>query len=209
MEEPKMNKTYGYIRVSTREQNEERQIIAMREFGVEDNCMVIDKQSGKDFNRPGYKRLMKKLKPEDTLVIKSIDRLGRNYDEILEQWRYITKEKQAHIVVLDMPLLDTRNGRDLTGTLIADIVLQLLSYVAQTEREFIKQRQREGIEAARANGVHLGRYAMARPENYEDVKSAWQNGELSLRRAAEQLGVSHSTFQRWVQSEQMQTTEAM
>ncbi len=204
-----MNKTYGYIRVSTREQNEERQIIAMREFGVEDNCMVIDKQSGKDFNRPGYKRLIKKLKPEDTLVIKSIDRLGRNYEEILEQWRYITKEKQAHIVVLDMPLLDTRNGRNLTGTLIADIVLQLLSYVAQTEREFIKQRQREGIEAARANGVHLGRYSFERPDNYNDVKSAWMNGELSLRRAAEQLGVSHSTFKRWVQSEQAQTVEAM
>ncbi len=196
-----MNKTYGYIRVSTREQNEERQIVAMREFGVEDNCMVIDKQSGKDFNRPGYKRLVKKLKPEDTLVIKSIDRLGRNYDEILEQWRTITKEKQAHIVVLDMPLLDTRTGRDLTGTLIADIVLQLLSYVAQTEREFIKQRQREGIEVARANGVHLGRRAMERPDNFEDVKSAWMNGELSGRGAAKLLGISHTTFRSWVQSE--------
>jgi len=196
-----MTKMYGYIRVSTKEQNEERQIIAMREFGIEKSCMVMDKQSGKDFNRPGYQRLMKKLKPEDTLVIKSIDRLGRNYEEILEQWRYITKEKQAHIVVLDMPLLDTRNGRDLMGTLISDIVLQLLSYVAQTEREFIKQRQREGIEAARANGVHLGRRAMERPENYESVKSAWMNGEVSLRRAAEQLGVSHTTFKRWVQGE--------
>ena len=196
-----MTKMYGYIRVSTKEQNEERQIIAMREFGIEKSCMVIDKQSGKDFNRPGYQRLMKKLKPEDTLVIKSIDRLGRNYEEILEQWRYITKEKQAHIVVLDMPLLDTRNGRDLMGTLISDIVLQLLSYVAQTEREFIKQRQREGIEAARANGIHLGRRAMERPENYESVKSAWMNGEVSLRRAAEQLGVSHTTFKRWVQGE--------
>jgi len=195
-----MTKMYGYIRVSTKEQNEERQIIAMREFGIEKSCMVIDKQSGKDFNRPGYQRLMKKLKPEDTLVIKSIDRLGRNYEEILEQWRYITKEKQAHIVVLDMPLLDTRNGRDLMGTLISDIVLQLLSYVAQTEREFIKQRQREGIEAARANGVHLGRRAMERPENYESVKSAWMNGEVSLRRAAEQLGVSHTTFRKWVQN---------
>jgi len=195
-----MTKMYGYIRVSTKEQNEERQIIAMREFGIEKSCMVMDKQSGKDFNRPGYQRLMKKLKPEDTLVIKSIDRLGRNYEEILEQWRYITKEKQAHIVVLDMPLLDTRNGRDLMGTLISDIVLQLLSYVAQTEREFIKQRQREGIEAARANGVHLGRRAMERPENYESVKSAWMNGEVSLRRAAEQLGVSHTTFRKWVQN---------
>ena len=124
--------TYGYIRVSSKDQNEERQIIAMRDFGVEDRNMVIDKQSGKDFNRPGYKKLLRKMKTGDTLVIKSIDRLGRNYDEILEQWRVLTKEKRLHIVVLDMPLLDTRSGRDLTGTLIADIVLQLLSYVAQT-----------------------------------------------------------------------------
>jgi len=193
-----MNKTYAYIRVSTRDQNEERQIIAMREFGVPDADMVIDKQSGKDFNRPGYKRLMKKLKPEDTLVIKSIDRLGRNYDEILEQWRLITKEKHADIVVLDMPLLDTRAGRDLTGTLIADIVLQLLSYVAQTEREFIKQRQREGIEAARANGVHFGRHAMERPDNFEEVRSAWSSGTISAREAARLLGISHTSFRRWM-----------
>lgn len=159
------------------------------------------KQSGKDFNRPGYKRLMKKLKPEDTLVIKSIDRLGRNYDEILEQWRFLTKEKHVDILVLDMPLLDTRNGRDLTGTLIADIVLQLLSYVAQTEREFIKQRQREGIEVAKANGVHLGRKAMERPENYEDVKSAWMNGEVSMRGAAKLLGISHTAFRSCVQND--------
>ena len=131
--------TYGYIRVSTKEQNEDRQIIAMREFGVADRCIVLDKQSGKDFERPGYRRLVRKLKAGDTLVIKSIDRLGRNYDEILEQWRILTKEKQVAIVVLDMPLLDTRQGRDLTGVLIADIVLQLLSYVAQTEREFNHQ----------------------------------------------------------------------
>ena len=135
------NQMYGYIRVSTREQNEDRQVIAMREFGVPDSNMVTDKQSGKDFARPGYRRLLRKLKPGDTLVLKSIDRLGRNYDEILEQWRLLTKEKHVEIVVLDMPLLDTRQGRDLMGTLIADIVLQLLSYVAQTEREFIRQRQ--------------------------------------------------------------------
>ena len=196
-----MKKTYGYVRVSSREQNEERQVVAMQEFGVPDNCMVIEKQSGKDFNRPGYKKLIKKMKPEDTLVIKSIDRLGRNYEEILEQWRYLTKEKMVDIVVLDMPLLDTRNGRDLTGTLIADIVLQLLSYVAQTEREFIKQRQREGIEVARANGVHLGRKAMERPANYEDVKSAWINGELSGRSAAKLLGISHTAFRSWVQND--------
>ena len=173
----------------------------MQEFGVPDNCMVIEKQSGKNFDRPGYIKLVKKLKPEDTLVIKSIDRLGRNYDEILDQWRYLTKEKHVDVVVLDMPLLDTRNGRDLTGTLIADIVLQLLSYVAQTEREFIKQRQREGIEVARANGVHLGRKAMDRPENYEDVKSAWMNGEVSMRGAAKMLGISHTAFRSWVQND--------
>ena len=196
-----MNKTYGYIRVSTREQNEERQIIAMREFGIADADMVIDKQSGKDFDRPGYRRLIKKLKPADTLVIKSIDRLGRNYDEILEQWRTITKEKHADIVVLDMPLLDTRAGRDLTGTLIADIVLQLLSYVAQTEREFIRQRQREGIEAARVNGVHLGRQAMERPENFEEIRAAWSSGAMSGREAAKLLGISHTSFRRWVQNE--------
>jgi len=195
-----MRKMYGYVRVSTREQHEERQIIAMREFGIPEVDMVIDKQSGQDFNRPGYRSLLKKLKPEDTLVIKSIDRLGRNYEEILEQWRYITKEKQADIVVLDMPLLDTRNGRDLTGTLISDIVLQLLSYVAQTERDYIKQRQKEGIEAARAKGIHLGRHTKERPANYEAVKMSWVNGEISLRHAAELVGVSHSTFRRWVQS---------
>lgn len=166
-------KLYGYIRVSTREQNEDRQIRAMEEFGVLPDDMFCDKQSGKDFDRPGYKRLVKKIKPGDTLVIKSIDRLGRNYDEILEQWRILTKEKQADVVVLDMPLLDTRQGKDLTGTLIADIVLQLLSYVAQTEREFIRQRQREGIETAKANGVHFGRTAMQRPDNYEEVKAEW------------------------------------
>ncbi len=195
-----MTKTYGYIRVSTKEQNEERQIIAMREFGVDEKSMVIDKQSGKDFNRPGYRRLLKKLKPEDVLVVKSIDRLGRNYDEILEQWRLLTKEKRVDVVVLDMPLLDTRIGRDLTGTLIADIVLQLLSYVAQTERELIRQRQREGIEAARANGVHLGRKAMKKPENFDEVKAAWLSGKLSGREAARLLGVSHTTFRTWVQN---------
>ena len=140
---------YGYVRVSTREQNEQRQVVALKEYGIAEKQIYMDKQSGKDFERPNYKRLIRKIKNGDTLVIKSIDRLGRNYDEILEQWRIITKEKQAAIVVLDMPLLDTKQNRDLTGTLIADIVLQLLSYVAQTEREFIRQRQAEGIAAAR------------------------------------------------------------
>ena len=189
--------TYGYVRVSTIEQNEDRQIIAMREFGVADSYIVLDKQSGKDFERPGYQRLVRKLKAGDTLVIKSIDRLGRNYDEILDQWRLLTKEKQVAIVVLDMPLLDTRQGRDLTGVLIADIVLQLLSYVAQTEREFNRQRQAEGIAAAKAKGVHFGRKAKDRGENYESVIAAWRRGELSGRAAARELGVAHGTFQRW------------
>lgn len=197
-----MIKIYGYIRVSSRDQNEDRQIRAMEEFGVLPVNMICDKQSGKDFDRPGYKRLVKKIKPGDTLVIKSIDRLGRNYDEILEQWRILTKEKQVDIVVLDMPLLDTRNGRDLTGTLIADIVLQLLSYVAQTEREFIRQRQKEGIEAAKANGVKLGRKPQRRPDNYIEVKTAWMNGELSGRSAAKMLGISHTGFQKWVNADQ-------
>ena len=144
---------YGYARVSTKEQNEERQLIALTGFGIAETAIFVDKQSGKDFERTQYRKLIRKLKDGDTLVVKSIDRLGRNYEEILEQWRVITKEKRAAIVVLDMPLLDTRQSRDLTGTLIADIVLQLLSYVAQTEREFIRQRQAEGIAAAKARGV--------------------------------------------------------
>ena len=163
------HQVYAYVRVSTKEQNEDRQLIAMREFGVPEKNILIEKQSGKDFDRPKYQRLLKKLKLGDTLVIKSIDRLGRNYDEILEQWRIITKKKEAAIVVLDMPLLDTRQGRDLTGTLIADIVLQLLSYVAQTEREFIKQRQAEGIAAAKARGVKFGRSPMEVPEKFNAV----------------------------------------
>ena len=196
-----MNHTYAYVRVSSRDQNEDRQVTAMHEFGIDDKSIVIEKQSGKDFNRPGYLRLVKKLKPGDTLVIKSIDRLGRNYDEILEQWRILTKEKHVYIVVLDMPLLDTRQGRDLTGTLIADIVLQLLSYVAQTEREFIKQRQREGIDVAKANGVHFGRKAMERPQNFEEVRSAWMTGQLSGRGAAKLLGISHTAFNNWMHAD--------
>lgn len=194
-------KTYGYIRVSSRDQNEDRQRIAMREFGIPDDFIFMDKQSGKDFERPGYKRLMRKIKPADTLVIKSIDRLGRNYDEILEQWRLITKERQIAVVVLDMPLLDTRQGRDLTGTLIADIVLQLLSYVAQTEREFIRQRQAEGIAAAKAKGVKFGRRPMERPPEFETVRNKWKEGQLSARKAALQLGITHRTFLAWAAEE--------
>ena len=196
-----MQQVYGYIRVSTRDQNEERQVIAMREFGVPEKNMVIDKQSGKNFARPGYRRLLKKLKPADTLVIKSIDRLGRNYDDVLEQWRLLTKEKQVDIVVLDMPLLDTRKGRDLIGTLISDIVLQLLSYVAQTEREFIHQRQAEGIAAAKARGVKFGRKPKERPAEYEHLRDEWRAGRISARAAARQLGVAHRTFMKWVEQE--------
>lgn len=192
---------YGYVRVSSRDQNEERQIIAMHEFGVADKQIYMDKQSGKDFERPQYKKLMRKIKTGDTLVIKSIDRLGRNYDEILVQWRTITKQKKAAIVVLDMPLLDTRQNRDLTGTLIADIVLQLLSYVAQTERDFIKQRQKEGIAAAKARGVQFGRTPMERPADYDQIKASWFQEKISAREAGRQLGVTHKTFLRWVNSD--------
>ena len=192
---------YGYVRVSSRDQNEERQIIAMHEFGVDDKQIYMDKQSGKDFERPQYRKLMRKMKTGDTLVIKSIDRLGRNYDEILVQWRFITKQKQVAIVVLDMPLLDTRQNRDLTGTLIADIVLQLLSYVAQTERDFIKQRQKEGIAAAKARGVQFGRTPMERPADYDQIKASWFQEKISAREAGRRLGVTHKTFLRWVNSD--------
>ena len=196
-----MATNYGYIRVSTKEQNEERQIIALVNDGVPVKNIILDKQSGKDFNRPGYRRLCKKLKPGDTLFIKSIDRLGRNYNEILEQWRYLTKEKGIAIVVLDMPLLDTRKGRDLTGELISDIVLQLLSYVAQTEREFIRQRQAEGIAAAKARGVHFGRKPMERPPEFMTIYKRWHDGELSARKAAAILKISHQTFLKWTKEE--------
>lgn len=190
--------TYGYVRVSTREQNEARQMDAMAVFGVPAEHIYLDKQSGKDFQRPAYQEMLGKLCPGDVLVVKSIDRLGRNYEEILEQWRMITKEKQAAIVVLDMPLLDTRSNRDLTGTLIADIVLQLLSYVAETERSFIKQRQAEGIAAAKARGVQLGRPRKERGETFERYASLWSQGLISARTAAAELGIAHTTFLAWV-----------
>lgn len=172
-------------------------MIAMQQFGVAQTHIFLDKQSGKDFNRPAYRRLLNILQEGDTLVIKSIDRLGRNYEDILEQWRIITKEKKAAIVVLDMPLLDTRQNRNLTGTLIADIVLQLLSYIAQTEREFIHQRQAEGIAAARQRGVRFGPPCKERPSNYEACLVAWREGAISAREAARRLQVAHKTFLRW------------
>ena len=186
--------TYGYVRVSTQEQNETRQLAAMRGFGVEGKNIVVEKMSGKDFRRPRYRKLVKALQPGDVLVVKSIDRLGRNYDEILEQWGVITKKRKAAIVVLDMPLLDTSNHRDLTGTLIADIVLQLLSYVAQTERENIRQRQAEGIAAAKARGVRFGPPPKALPDNFEQLRQAWRSKQMSLRAAAETCGLPRSTF---------------
>ena len=192
---------YGYIRVSTKDQHEDRQMIAMQEFGVSEKHIYMDKLSGKDFDRPQYKRLLRRLKGGDTLVVKSIVRLGRDYSEIQNQWRIITKEKKANIVVLDMPLLDTRQkGRDLTGTFIADLVLQILSYVAQVERENIKQRQAEGIAAAKAKGVRFGREKMPIPEEFYALRTRYREGSITARAAARELGVAHSTFLKWNQS---------
>lgn len=200
------NTIYGYIRVSSKDQNEDRQRFALAEAGVSERNLYIDKKSGKDFKRPGYQRLLKKLKPGDILIVKSIDRLGRNYDEILEQWRIITKEKRAAVVVLDMPLLDTSKDRDLTGTVIADIVLQLLSYVAQAEREFIRQRQAEGIASAKKKGVRFGRKPLDRPALFEMARDDWAAGKLSARAAARQLEISHQTFLRWAKEDVTQST---
>ena len=198
--------TYGYIRVSSRDQNEDRQLIAMHNYGIDDKHIILDKQSGKDFNRPGYQKLLRRLRPGDCLVFQSIDRMGRNYDDILEQWRIITREKRSDIVILDMPLLDTRvRDRDFTGTFLADLVLSILSFVAQTEREFISRGQAEGIAAAKARGVRFGRPPKVRPDNYAEVKLAWQQKRLSARRAAQALGITHNTFLRWVQEDQALT----
>ena len=192
--------TYGYIRVSSVDQNEARQIQAMQDFGVAAENMVIEKQSGKDFHRPRYRKLVRRLRAGDVLVVKSIDRLGRNYAEILEQWTLLTKKRKAAIVVLDMPLLDTRQERDLTGRLISDIVLQLLSYVAETERRNIRQRQAEGIRAARLRGDPLGHRQLEMPPDFAPLVEAWQAGKISARAAAKQLGISHQTFLRRTKS---------
>ena len=198
-----MEPIYGYARVSTKEQNEARQLTALREMGIPSENVYLDKQSGADFERVQYRRMLRRLGPGDTLIVKSIDRLGRNYTEILEQWRIITKSKRAAIVILDMPLLDTRQNRDLTGQLIADIVLQLLSYVAQTEREFIRQRQAEGIVAARERGVHFGRDATPISENFPQTLAEWRAKKLGSRAAAERLGVSQTTFLKWAKAENL------
>lgn len=192
-------KIYGYVRVSTKEQNEDRQLIALKTFPVPETNIFMDKLSGKDFNRPKYQSLMRKLRAGDILVVKSIDRLGRNYEEILDQWRLITKGKRADIVVLDMPLLDTRQtGKDLTGIFVADLVLQILSYVAQTERENIRQRQREGILAAKMKGVRFGRPRKEVPPDFRRLKTEWENKKISSREAAKHLGIAQDTFLRWV-----------
>ncbi len=185
---------YGYVRVSTREQNEDRQLIALAEAGVAPEAIFIDKQSGKDFDRPSYKRMLEQLKREDVLCIKSIDRLGRNYAEILEQWRIITREMGVDISVLDMPLLDTRRGRDLVGTFLSDIVLQLLSFVAENERTNIRQRQAEGIAAAKSKGVKFGRPKRPLPDNFSEICLLWQSGEISGSVAARLCGMPLSTF---------------
>lgn len=194
-----MTNIYGYARVSSKDQNEARQIIALSQFPVKKENIYIDKFSGKDFDRPKYSELIKILKEQDILVIKEIDRLGRNYEEILEQWRVITKEIKADIVVLDMLLLDTRTRKEnLTGTFIADLVLQILSYVAETERQSIKQRQREGIEAAKKRGVKFGRPCIPVPEEFYDLKEKWLNKKITSREAATTINVSQDTFLRWV-----------
>lgn len=187
-------KIYGYARVSSRDQNEARQVLALEEAGVKDENIYTDKQSGKNFERVQYKELVKKLKKDDLLYIKSIDRLGRNYDEIIEQWRVITKERGIDIVVLDMPLLDTRRGKDLMGTFLSDIVLQVLSFVAENERSNIRKRQAEGIAAAKAKGVRFGRPPRPLPENFKDAYRKWQFGEITQTEAAKECEIPLSTF---------------
>lgn len=185
---------YGYIRVSSTDQNEDRQLIALYGKGVPDERIYMDKQSGKDFKRPQYRRMVRKMKKDDLLYIKSIDRLGRNYKEIQEQWSILTKDKGIDICVVDMPLLDTRQCKDLMGTFIADLVLQILSFVAENERANIRQRQAEGIAAAKARGVKFGRPPVALPENFYAVHQAWRGGKLPLREAAQKCGMPVSTF---------------
>lgn len=194
-----LNNTYGYVRVSTRDQHEDRQVAAMLDFGIAVENITIEKLSGKDFQRPLYQQLVDNLEAGDVLVVKSIDRFGRNYDEIIQQWGLLTKERDVAIVVLDMPLLDTREGRDLTGKLIADIVLQVLSYVAQVERENMRQRQAEGIAAAKARGVKFGRRRLELPESFLELAELWRNGAVTASAASQELGISRRTFMNRIQ----------
>lgn len=187
---------YGYVRVSSTDQNEDRQMLAVQEKSVPEKNVYVDKQSGKDFNRPQYQKLMKKLKPGDLLYILSIDRLGRNYEEIQRQWRVLTKDIGVDICVIDMPLLDTRNGKDLMGTFIADLVLQILSFVAQNERENIKKRQAEGIAAAKLKGVRFGRPEISPPDNFAEIVAAWEAKKITFAEAIRQCGMSEATFYR-------------
>lgn len=191
-----MGTKYGYVRVSTREQNEDRQLLALRGVQISEENIYVDRQSGKDFKRPMYRRLSKKLKQDDLLYVKSIDRLGRNYEEILEQWRILTKEKRIDIVVLDMPLLDTRRGKDLMGTFLSDIVLQVLSFVAENEHKNIRERQKEGIEAAKLRGVQFGRPEKPVPDNFIQIYNRWHNKEITGGEAAKQCNLPVSTFYR-------------
>ena len=191
-----MSKVYGYVRVSSADQNEYRQMIVMKQVGVPEENIFMDKQSGKDFDRPDYKRLVRRLREGDLLYILSIDRLGRNYEEIQNQWRILTKEKGIDIVVIDMPLLDTRQGKELMGTFIADLVLQILSFVAQSKREKIRERQKQGIAAAKARGVRFGRPEKVPPENFLELVKQWENKKLPLQDLLKECGMSKATFYR-------------
>lgn len=188
------SKVFGYARVSSKEQNEERQLVAFKEYGIDERDIYIDKQSGKDFNREQYNVLKNVLRENDLLVIKSIDRLGRNYNMIVDEWKDIVKNIKADIVVIDMPLLDTRNNKDLLGTFISDLVLQILSYVAEQERCFIKQRQKEGISSAKSNGIKFGRPKIEKPSNYDEIIELWKNKKIKSKEATEMLGLKPNTF---------------
>lgn len=192
------SKVFGYARVSSKEQNEERQLLAFKEYGIDERDIYIDKQSGKNFNREKYNILKNILRENDLLVIKSIDRLGRNYNMIIDEWKDITKNIKADILVIDMPLLDTRNNKDLLGTFISDLVLQILSYVAEQERSFIKKRQREGIDAAKNNGVKFGRPKIEKPQNFDIVVNMWKNKEIKSKEAMRLLGLKTNTFYNMV-----------
>ena len=196
------NKVFGYASVSSKEQNEERQINAFKDFNIDERDIYVDKQSGKDFNRENYLILKHILRENDLLVIKSIDRLGRNYNMIIEEWKDITKNIKADIVVIDMPLLDTRNNKDLLGTFISDLVLQILSYVAEQERSFIKLRQKEGIENALKKGVKFGRPKIEKPSNYDEVMSKWKDKKIKSKEAMELLGLKNNTFYNLIKNSQ-------